>query len=189
MDTTPDDALIVVDVQNDFCPGGALPVPGGDAVVETINRLLPLFKHVVFSRDWHPADHCSFSAAPEFMDGSWPPHCVQNTPGAALHPGLRVPPGALIVDKGFSADHEAYSAFQETGLAEALRKRRVKRVHVTGLATDYCVKSTVFDAIREGFSAVLILDGCRGIAQSSEHEAIEEMKEAGAVILEPGELA
>lgn len=188
MEIETSDALIVVDVQNDFCPGGALPVPNGDAVVPVINRILPLFKHVVFSRDWHPADHCSFSAAPEFVDGSWPPHCVQDTPGGAFHPGLEAPDRVLVVDKGTATGHEAYSTFQATGLSEELHKRGVSRVYIAGLATDYCVKSTALDALREGFGVTLIIDACRGIAESSTHSAIEAMEEAGAVILESGAL-
>ena len=183
------DALIVVDVQNDFCPGGALPVLGGDMAVPAINRVMEKFQHLVFSRDWHPSDHCSFASSPEFRDGSWPAHCVQHSPGAEFHGDLRVPLDAVIVDKGAEPDQEAYSAFAGTGLAETLRKRSVERVFVAGLATDYCVKSTALDALEEGFQAVLIEDGCRGVADETTQAALDEMRKAGVIACRSGEVA
>ncbi|HEX73456.1 MAG TPA: nicotinamidase [Candidatus Hydrogenedentes bacterium] len=182
------DALIVVDVQNDFCPGGALAVPNGDTVVSPINRIMEMFDHLVFSRDWHPRDHCSFSDAPEFCDGSWPQHCVQNSPGAEFHGSLRVPLDAIFVNKGEEPDKEAYSAFSEGTLAETLRARGVTRVFIAGLATDYCVKSTALDAVRAGFETVLLLDACRGVAPESTEAALEEMKAAGVFICKSGDL-
>ncbi len=182
------DALIVVDVQNDFCPGGALAVPNGDAVVSPINRIMEQFSLLVFSRDWHPRDHCSFSQMPEFRDGSWPQHCVQNSPGAEFHGSLRVPLDAIFINKGEAPEKEAYSAFSEGTLAETLRARGVKRVFIAGLATDYCVKFTALDAVRAGFETVLLLDACRGVAPESTEAAIEEMKAAGVFICQTGDL-
>ncbi len=173
------DALIIVDVQNDFCQGGALPVPRGEQVARVINRLMIHFDHLVFSRDWHPQDHCSFSDAPEYRDGSWPVHCVEDSPGAEFHGDLRVPLDACFVNKGTDPDVEAYSAFDGTGLAAELRRRGVQRVFVAGLATDYCVKSTALDAVRAGFETVLVEDACRGVAPETTAAALETLNEAG----------
>lgn len=185
------DALIVVDVQNDFCPGGALPVKDGDLVVPVLNRLIPLFRTVVFTRDWHPLNHLSFSDAPTYQDKSWPRHCVQNSAGAAFHPGLQVPPDALVVSKGSDPEQEAYSGFQGTNLSRSLRERGVARVFVGGLATDYCVKATVLDALREGFQAVVIRDAVRGVdlPPGSADQALAEMEKEGAIILAADRLA
>ena len=184
------DALIVVDVQNDFCPGGALPVSDGDQVVPILNRLIPKLKTRVFTRDWHPQDHISFSDAPQFLDKSWPAHCVQNTPGAAFHSKLIVPSDAIIISKGTDPKKEAYSGFQGTDLAETLRRRGVKRVVVGGLATDYCVKATVLDAAKEGFAAVLVLDAARGvnIPAGTADQAVAEMKASGAQVIRSKEI-
>ena len=184
------DAIIVVDVQNDFCPGGALAVAGGDQVVPIFNRLVPLFKTKVFTRDWHPPDHCSFSKEPRFVDQSWPAHCVQDTPGAAFPPELKVPDDAIIVSKAMDPEKEEYSDFQGTDLADLLRSRGVTRVFVGGLATDYCVKATVLDALREGFRAVLLEDATRGVdvPAGSAKQAVEEMKRAGAKVINSKDL-
>jgi len=187
MDITPHDALLVVDVQNDFCPGGALGVPGGDGVVPPINRIMGRFDHLVFSRDWHPQDHCSFSDHPEFRDGSWPPHCVQDSPGADFHGSLRVPLDAVFIYKGTDPDTEAYSAFSGTPLAEELRRRNITRLFITGLATDYCVKFTTLDALDLGFEVVVVTDGCRGIAEESIKAALEEIQRRGAVLVRSGD--
>lgn len=175
------DALIVVDVQNDFCPGGALAIAGGDLIVPVANRLLPLFRQRVFTRDWHPSDHVSFADAPEFRDGSWPAHCVQDTPGAEFHPDLVVPPDALIVSKGDDPGREAYSGFQASSidLAGWLRERAVRRVFVTGLATDYCVRATALDARAAGFQVTLIEDAVRGVAPETTAAALRNLDEAG----------
>lgn len=185
------DALIAVDVQNDFCPGGSLAVKDGDRVVPVLNRLTPKFSAVVLTRDWHPADHCSFAKDPKFVDKSWPPHCVQNTKGAAFHPDLKVPRNAIIVSKGADPRKEAYSGFQGSDLAKTLRKKGITRVFVGGLATDYCVKATVQDAIREGFRAVLILDAARGVDLPAGHaeQAVAEMRQAGAKVIPSKEIA
>ena len=176
------DALIVVDVQNDFCPGGALAVDDGDSIVPGINKLLPRFAVRVFTRDWHPAHHCSFSDDPQYVDKSWPPHCVADTPGAQFHPGLNVAEDAEIVSKGTDAAKEAYSGFDGTALADTLRAKGVSRVFICGLATDYCVKATALDAVNNGFETVVIDDLCRGVNNpiGAARAAIDEMKQAGA---------
>ncbi len=184
------DALVVVDVQLDFCAGGALAVKDGEDVVPPINSVMGLFEHVVVSRDWHPPGHCSFDDEPKFVDGSWPAHCVADTQGAEFHPGLKAPSDALIVSKATNKDKEAYSDFEDTELAEQLRFRAVKRIFVCGLATDYCVKFTALDGVKNGFDVVLLEDACRGvdIPEGSAKAAIEEMKQAGVVVSSTGEL-
>ncbi len=156
-------ALVVVDLQNDFCPGGALEVKEGDKIVALINELVSAFEKddlpVAFTRDWHPTDHCSFRA----RGGMWPPHCVQGTPGAEFHPSLRVPSKAIVISKGTSRDRDAYSGFQETDLAERLRRVGVRELFVGGLATDYCVKNTVLDALELGFKVYIITDCIKGV--------------------------
>jgi nicotinamidase/pyrazinamidase len=174
------DGLLVVDVQVDFCPGGALPVPCGDYVVPVLNRWIAAAAErgvpIYASRDWHPIHHVSFSEA----GGRWPPHCLQDSGGAQFHPALRLPPGVAIVSKGVRFDRDQYSAFDQTGLAEELRRRGVERVWVGGLAQDVCVRATVLDARREGFLATLIVDGTRPITRESGARANQEMWIAGA---------
>jgi len=184
MQIQPTDALLVVDVQRDFCPGGALAVEGGDAVVPVVNRLAPLFTHRVYTRDWHPPNHCSFSDEPQFVDMSWPVHCVAGTEGATFHPGLQVPPDAIIIDKATDPNKEAYSDFEETMLADTLHSRGITRLMVCGLATNYCVRANVLDAIKHGFRAVLIEDACRGIdiPEGAVARAVEDMQRAGAAV-------
>ncbi len=181
MNVLPTDALIVVDIQNDFCPGGALPVERGDAIVPEINAIQHLFKCRVFTRDWHPANHCSFSDDPQFVDKSWPAHCVQGTPGAAFHSGLQLPDDAWIVSKATDPDREAYSDFENTNLAEDLRARGIMRIFVCGLATDYCVKFTCLDGRKKEFDVFLIEDLCRAIDNppGTANAAVEEMRQAG----------
>jgi nicotinamidase/pyrazinamidase len=184
------DALIAVDVQNDFLPGGSLAVSDGDRVVPVLNALIPRFRTRVFTRDWHPAKHVSFSDDPEFVDKSWPAHCVQDTPGAEFHQDLEVPDDAIIVSKATDPAKDAYSAFEGTGLADDLRERGVNRVVIGGLATDYCVKATALDAVREGFEAVVVLDACRGVdvPPGTAQAAVEEMKAAGALVIDSGDV-
>ena len=175
------DVLIVVDMQNDFCPGGALAVPQGDQVLPVINRLAAKFRHVVLTQDWHPRGHLSFAsshpgrkpyetiAAPYGAQVLWPDHCVQATQGAALHAGLEIPHAGLVLRKGTDRAIDSYSAFYEndrvtpTGLAGYLRERRVDRVFLAGLAFDFCVRYTAEDARREDFAVSIITDACRGI--------------------------
>ncbi len=184
------DAIIVVDVQRDFCPGGALPVPDGDKVVPVINSLLPYFKTVVFTRDWHPPDHISFSEAPQFKDGSWPPHCVAGSPGAEFHPELKVPPQAIIISKATERDKEAYSGFEGTELDEILKKRGIKRLFVCGLATDYCVKNTALDGVKLGYEVFVIEDASRGVDAPPGNlaKAIQEMRSAGVKFIRSHEI-
>jgi nicotinamidase/pyrazinamidase len=192
------DALLVVDVQNDFCPGGALPVPDGDAVVGPLNRLAERVPFVVATRDWHPPRHGSFAGVevdPEEWRGTdppsiWPVHCVQGTPGAELHPGLRRDLVDVVLDKGQDPRSQGYSAFQETGLAQLLRERGVRRLAVGGLATDYCVRASVLDALREGFDVTVVEDAVRGVELEAgdSARALEEMRRAGARIARSDEL-
>jgi nicotinamidase/pyrazinamidase len=175
------DVLLVVDIQNDFCPGGALAVPRGSEVVPLINRLAQRFEHVVLTQDWHPAGHRSFASSHsgrkpyetiEVAYGVqilWPDHCVQDTPGAEFHKELQIPHAELVLRKGYHRDIDSYSAFYEndrtthTGLAGYLRERGLRRVFVAGLAFDFCVRYSTEDAHREGFEVVVIEDACRGI--------------------------
>jgi nicotinamidase/pyrazinamidase len=163
------DALIIVDVQNDFCPGGALAVGAGDAVAPVLNRLAPHFGTVVATQDWHPANHRSFTA----QGGEWPPHCIAGTPGADFHPALQTDQVDVTVHKATTPDQEAYSGFDGTDLAEQLRRRGVQRVYVGGLALDYCVDATALDAKRAGFDTYVIRDATRAVfpEQSAAKEA------------------
>jgi len=178
------DALIAVDVQNDFMPGGSLPVPDGDAVVPVVNQWLRAAVRgnavIAASRDWHPADHVSFQE----NGGPWPTHCVQETPGAAFHPNFALPEDFLLVTKGDTSSLEQYSAFDATGLAERLRGRGVTRIFVCGLALDVCVKATVQDGVRLGFETSVITAASRAIDKASGQQATDEMRRAGAIILE-----
>ncbi len=179
MELTDHDALIIVDVQNDFCPGGALAVPDGDAVVAPLNALAARFATVVATRDLHPPDHCSFAAA----GGPWPPHCVAGTPGAEFHPDLDLSRVSLHIAKGTATERDAYSGFAgEPDLAAALRERGVERVFVGGLATDYCVLNTVLDSLRAGFVTHVITDAVRAVDVNpgDGERALDEMARAGA---------
>jgi len=174
------DALLIVDVQNDFLPGGALAVPDGDAVIPVLNRWIDAAERagvpIFFTRDWHPADHVSFEA----QGGPWPPHCVQNTEGAAFDERLHVPDDATVVSKATRPEAEAYSGFDTTDLAERLHEHGVERVFVGGLATDYCVRATVLDALREEFEVRVVDEGIRGIEPETTGKARSEMAAAGA---------
>jgi nicotinamidase/pyrazinamidase len=178
----PSRALIVVDVQRDFCPGGALPVAGGDRIIPRINDLIRMFESaglpIFFTRDWHPKDHVSFKAS----GGAWPEHCVQDTPGATLHPSLEIPADAEVLDKGTLRGEEAYSGFHGTDLARKLRRLRVKRVYVAGLATDYCVKNTVLDAADQGFQTYVVTDCVKGVnlMRGDSATAMRDMASHGA---------
>jgi Amidases related to nicotinamidase len=183
----PSDALIVVDVQNTFCPGGTLPVVEGDKVVEPLNRVMPLFPGRVFaSMDWHPPDHCSFKE----QGGIWPPHGVAGTEDAELHPGLDRGGITQIVQKGTTAERDAYSALDGTGLAETLKAKGIERVFVGGLATDYCVKATALDARAAGFDVVLLADAARAVdVQPGDGDrAVAEMRDAGVVVAATADL-
>jgi nicotinamidase/pyrazinamidase len=183
-------ALLVVDVQNDFCPGGALAVKDGDKIIPVINDLVPKFDIVVYSRDWHPQNHISFADPPNFTDKSWPIHCVANSRGADFHPELLFTLNALIIEKGTKVAEEAYSAFQGTPLTQSLRKLGVDTVFTTGLATDYCVKETALDALKEGFNVYVIQDACKGVDNPSgtSAKALNEMQQAGVKIISASEV-
>jgi nicotinamidase/pyrazinamidase len=178
-------ALIVVDVQNDFCPGGSLAVADGTAVVPPLNRLMKEFldrgEPVFKTRDWHPAQTKHFEA----YGGTWPVHCVQNTAGAEFHPDLIDDPRITIVSKGINESADGYSGFDGTNLAEILREQGVEEVWVGGLATDYCVKHTVLDARGAGFEVKALADAMRpvNLKPGDGEQAIEEMREAGAEIV------
>jgi len=180
----PGDALIVVDVQNDFLPGGTLAVPRGDEVIAPLNAYLRQFEQrhlpVFVTRDWHPPQHCSFRE----QGGPWPPHCIAGTPGAEFARGLRVPAGAHVVSKATGARADAYSGFQGTDLAAQLRGLGVTRVVVGGLATDYCVRATVLDALAAGFGAVVLSDAVRAVElrPGDASQALADMKAQGAQI-------
>jgi nicotinamidase/pyrazinamidase len=175
------DALIVADVQNDFCPGGALPVPKGDEVIPALNDYIKIFKkknaNIFATRDWHPPNHVSFKA----QGGPWPPHCIQNTEGAKFHPDLKLPDYTTIVSKAMDPLKEAYSGFEGTKLANTLKTQGVTRIFVGGLTTDYCVKNTVLDARKLGFEVVLLIDAVRGInvKPNDVTKAIDEMMDSG----------
>ncbi len=176
------DGLVIVDVQNDFLPGGALGVPHGDEVIAPLNRCCAAFAHrglpIFASRDWHPADHCSFSA----QGGPWPPHCIRDTRGAELASQLHLPPCTQLVSKATRSDADAYSAFQGTDLTARLQRAGCRRVIIGGLATDYCVKATVLDARGEGFEVLVLCDAVRAVdVHAGDGErALAEMHAAGA---------
>jgi nicotinamidase/pyrazinamidase len=176
------DSLIVVDVQRDFCPGGALPVPECNRTVAVLNRYIDIFNEsgakTFATRDWHPPNHISFKP----HGGPWPPHCVQGSRGAEFHPDLKLSKNIRIISKATDPSRESYSGFDGTELEDDLRRNRVRRLFIGGLATDYCIKNTVFDALKLGFETVLLLDATRGIDQKprDSQEAIQEMIRRGA---------
>lgn len=181
------DALIIVDVQNDFCPGGSLAVPGGDAVVPVLNEYARRFESaglpVIATRDWHPAETRHFVSG----GGVWPPHCVQGTPGAEYHPGLSLPASVLHLLKGMDPSQDSYSAFDalnENGetIAAILRALGIRRLFIGGLATDYCVRATAHDAIGDGFAVTVLSDAVRGVdlQPGDSVRALEDMRQEGA---------
>lgn len=195
------DLLLLIDIQNDFCPGGALAVAGGDEIVPVVNRLAARFAHVALTQDWHPAGHRSFASAhggrapydsvafPYGMQTLWPDHCVQGTQGAAFHPALDTTRAELVIRKGFRPQIDSYSAFFEndrstpTGLAGYLRERGFTRVVLCGLATDFCVAYSAIDARRLGFETVVLQEACRAIdLGGSLAAALAAMREAGVVL-------
>jgi nicotinamidase/pyrazinamidase len=173
-------ALVVVDIQLDFCPGGALAVREGDKVIPVINEYIKRFSAagalIIFTRDWHPPDHSSFKS----QGGPWPPHCVQNTEGAKFHPSLKIPSDAEIVSKADKRD-EAYSFFQGTDLARELHQRGIETLFVGGLATDYCVKETILDGLRENFEVFFLRDASRGVdvKPGDSERAVQEITSRG----------
>ncbi len=192
MDRKP--ALLVVDLQNDFCPGGALGVPQGDAIISRVNRTISAFERrglpVLFTRDWHPRETKHFKAS----GGAWPPHCIQGTKGARFHPGLSVPKGALVLSKGMDPEQDSYSAFQAItdrgrDLESTLHELGVDEIFICGLATDYCVRASTLDAIRRGMRVQVLRDAIRGVdvKPGDSEAAIREMRAHGARLIEtPG---
>lgn len=194
-------ALLVIDVQNDFCPGGALAVEDGDNIVPIINRMMDDFDHVILTQDWHPAGHSSFASShegktsfelvtmPYGQQVLWPDHCVQGTEGAAFHADIEVDRAELIIRKGFRPQIDSYSAFFEndhatpTGLAGYLSERGITSLVLAGLATDYCVAYSAIDAKKRGFEAEVVLDACRGIDLDGSLERMKrEMQDVGVVL-------
>ncbi len=195
------EALIVIDVQNDFCPGGALAVAGGDEIVPLVNRLIGTFEHVVLTQDWHPAGHSSFASThpgsepfstvemPYGPQTLWPDHCVQGTRGAEFHAGLEWTKAELVLRKGFRTGIDSYSAFFEndhrtpTGLGGYLKERGISKLTLAGLATDFCVAYSALDAAKLGLSVTVVMDACRAIDLGGSLETmVEKMKDAGVVI-------
>ncbi len=202
------DAFLVIDVQNDFCPGGALAVPRGDEVIAPILRIAPRFQHVILTEDWHPPNHASFATSHagrnafesiELAYGTqalWPPHCIQGSRGAEFHPALQLPQAELILRKGFRPQIDSYSAFFEndratpTGLAGYLRERGLQRVFLAGLAYDFCVGYSALDARRLGLPAVVLCDACRAIDLNSSVAEIEgDFARAGVVMAQTEDLS
>jgi nicotinamidase/pyrazinamidase len=208
MQITPNDVLLVIDVQNDFCPGGQLAVAGGDSIIEPIHQIASRFQHIVLTQDWHPADHASFASAhagkqpydtiemPYGPQTLWPDHCVQGTRGAQFHAALHLPRAELILRKGFRRQIDSYSAFFEndrttpTGLAGYLRERSLQRIFLCGLAYDYCVGFSALDARRLGFEAVILHDACRAIDLNGSVQKIEsEFAAANVALINSEDLA
>lgn len=200
-------ALLIIDVQNDFCPGGALAVPEGDKIIPVINALIPNFDHVLLTQDWHPAGHSSFASSHhgknpyetiQFPYGDqvlWPDHCVKGAKGAEFHPKLNITPAEVIIRKGYRKEIDSYSAFFEndqktnTGLSGYLKSRHISELYTAGLATDFCVKWSVLDGIKEGFKIYLIADAVRGIdIDGSVDAAWDEMKKAGVNVVNSSDL-
>ncbi len=181
LEVTDRDALIVVDMQEDFMPWGSLPVPNADKIIPRINEYISLFSSrgatIVATRDWHPSNHLSFKE----NGGIWPRHCVQGTKGAEFVKGLNLPDGTIIVSKATEPDKEAYSGFQGTDLAEELQRRGINRVFICGVATEYCVKNTALDAVKLGFQTFLLEDAIMGVEVNPGdiQKALEEMRRAG----------
>jgi nicotinamidase/pyrazinamidase len=208
MEITSQDALLVIDVQNDFCPGGKLAVAGGDTVIEAIHKIAPNFEHIVLTQDWHTANHQSFASAHpgkhpfesiELSYGPqtlWPDHCIQGSKGAEFHPALSLPRAELILRKGFRPQIDSYSAFFEndrvtpTGLAGYLEERNLSRVFLAGLAYDFCVGYSALDARRLGLTAVVIRDACRAIDLNGSVAKIDaEFERTGVMLIESTELS
>jgi nicotinamidase/pyrazinamidase len=200
-------ALLVIDIQNDFIPGGQLAVPGGDEIVPFVNQLGATFRHVVCAQDWHPAGHASFASShegkqpfdlvqlPYGEQKLWPDHCIQGTQGAALHPALDLPHTQLIIRKGCNPAIDSYSAFMEadhltpTGLTGYLKERGIDTVYMVGLALDFCVMYSALDARMAGFNAIVVLDACRGIdIDGSMDAAMRRMQEAGVRLIQSSDI-
>lgn len=183
-------ALLIIDIQNDFCPGGSLAVKDGDAVIAPANRLIETFSAaslpIIFTRDWHPANHSSFSD----FGGIWPAHCVKETGGASFHPELKIPVDAIIISKADKIHQDAYSGFEGTSLHEKLKAMSINEIIVGGLATDYCVKNTVLDAVKNKYKTIVAEECIRAVnvQPGDDEKAVKEMKAAGAEFLSVSEI-
>jgi nicotinamidase/pyrazinamidase len=179
-------ALLIIDFQNDFTPGGALAVEGGDEIGEPIRRLAEHFDVIVATRDWHPSDHSSFEA----QGGPWPVHCVQGTPGAEFHPAMEGIHVDAVVNVGQGREDQGYSGFEKSDLADILRNHDVEEVYVVGLATDYCVRASAIDACKEGFDVTVVEDAVRAVNVEPRDgpQALEDMRAAGARVASSGEV-
>ncbi len=190
MELSSADGIIVVDIQRDFCPGGALPVPEGDDIVPLVNELLHKAEKsgcfIVYTRDWHPQNHMSFKT----FGGTWPEHCVQWTAGAEFHPSLYLSDKGVIISKGTNPEFEAYSGFQGTDLDATLKANGVHRLFIVGLATDYCVKETALDSLQRGYDTYVVKDAVRGVNvhPNDSENALNEMEQNGAKIIFSKEL-
>ena len=178
------DALIIVDMQNDFMPSGALPIENAHTIIPIINKYIKLFKDlggtIVATRDWHPPNHISFN----IRGGPWPPHCIQNTKGAEFHPFLELPSNTIVVSKATNEDKEAYSGFDSTELDSVLKARKIKRVFICGVATEYCVKATAIDAINLGYQTFILIDAIKGVNKIDSERVINELLSYGIIMLE-----
>ncbi|MCX7758799.1 MAG: nicotinamidase [bacterium] len=178
-------ALVVIDMQNDFLPGGSLEIPNSDTIIPVVNEYIKFFEGmgltVVYTRDWHPENHISFRE----NGGRWPKHCVQNTRGSEFHPHVYLPKNYLVISKAFYPDLEAYSGFQDTELNQKLQEMGVKNLFVCGVATDYCVLNTVLDAINLGYKVFLLIDAVKGVDlnPNDSEDAVKKMVSAGAELL------
>ncbi|AHF81023.1 nicotinamidase [Thermococcus paralvinellae] len=175
------EALIIVDMQKDFMPGGALPVPDGDKIIPKVEEYIKKFKEkgalIVATRDWHPPNHISFKE----QGGPWPRHCVQNTEGAKFV--VKLPEDAIIISKADKPDKEAYSGFEGTNLAEMLKENGIRKVYICGVATEYCVRATALDALRYGFEVYILKDAIKGINPEDEEKVLKELEKKGAKII------
>ncbi len=178
------DCLLVTDVQNDFCPGGALGVSGGDKIVGPINKILKKFGRIAACQDWHPRKHCSFRE----RGGPWPPHCIRNTWGADFHPALRLPKQVRAIKKASHRDRDTYSAFCETPLEGFLKRKKIRRFFISGLTTEYCVKLTALDALRCGFEVLILEDLICPIRPAEGRKALAFLKRAGARMIRSRDL-
>ncbi len=183
LSVTKDSALIIVDVQVDFCEGGSLPVKGCSSIIPKINEYIKIFVNagaiIVASRDWHPENHISFTS----RGGPWPPHCVKGSKGAEFHPDLKLPEKVVIISKATEPDQEAYSAFENTSLHYVLTVRKVRRVFICGIATDYCVKATALDALKLGYETVILTDAIAGVNKQTSDEALTQLLREGAILV------
>lgn len=175
-------ALLLVDIQNDFCEGGSLAVQGASEILPVVNQMISEAERnhqlIIASRDWHTVDHCSFRG----RGGPWPPHCIQDTRGAAFHPAMTLPDTAVRVSKGVGFDTDAYSAFDGTQLESFLKRHGIASLRIAGLALDVCVRATALDALKHGFGVELVSDGCKAVDQQKVPEVLDELRAAGATI-------